>query len=136
MVDVKELWQSIDMQNTKERERKGERERDFIFYLHTREKFERKRRRPFAGCFEKRCCLVEISKIVVSVQFTLFKPLKIAFSVFAVAYFAPLWSFELSREICAQRRESTVHLEIISSIFSSIFPSPNLIFIFHFQIRN
>lgn len=33
MVDVKELWQSIDMQNTKEREKKREREIDFIFYL-------------------------------------------------------------------------------------------------------
>lgn len=88
MVDVKELWQSIDMQNTKEREKKRERERSTLFFTwHTREKFERKRRRPFAGCFEKRCCLVEISKIVVSVQFTLFNlPLKIAF----FAYFASL----------------------------------------------
>lgn len=113
--------------------REREREKvDFIFYLAYSRKVREKEAEPFAGCFEKRCCLVEISKIVVSVQFTLFKPLKIAFFVFAAVYFAPLWSFELSREICAQRRESIVHLEIISLPRYS-FSLRNLIFTFHFD---
>ena len=36
MVDVKELWQSIDMQNTKEREKERERERLYFLPAYSR----------------------------------------------------------------------------------------------------